>query len=168
MNIEFKEIRALRSLLSKEDKYDIASKLNFSKRTVDAVLDGTRTNDTIENEIINLAKKNITHYQLIINNVCAKNQTNIISVEKYNEIKNNTAWTYGYVYMRYMDIYLQFSHIKFNTLEEFFSKIETECNDIMQHPYYVIDIAVRLIGITPHAAINALSKKANLQLQVRS
>lgn len=158
MNITTNELKQIRLLISKNDKQDIAKTLNLSERTIEAVINGQRVNHNIEKAVVKRAEIIISKLLLTLDKIKAKNIPDKITIEQYNSDKENALWTYGRAYLRYMDIYLQYSHIKFNSPEELYDKIRMECADIMQYQQYVIDIAVRLLGITPENAIKHLYK----------
>jgi len=158
MNIRNNELKALRTLITKDMRKAIANKTGKAERTVEAVLNCQRQNDDIEKLVIKQVETTLAELLLMLDNVKGRN-IDEISIEGYFKAKEDTLWTYGRTYLRYIDIYLQLCHLNLKEADEVFTKIKTQYADITAYPYYVIDIAVRLIGITPELAFNIYTLK---------
>ncbi len=158
MNITKEQMNAIRRLLSKEDKESIGMHTGKSVRTVDAVLQYDRVNQEIEEAALLVAKQNLDHMANVIADIAAKNTTKV-TLEEYRKQKESGGWSNGNAFNRYMDIYLQLTHIKFGTEEELWEHIWASYKDIISNSYYCIDLFTRLLGIGERIAVEFFNKK---------
>ncbi|MFK5883487.1 MAG: hypothetical protein QM489_04000 [Candidatus Izemoplasma sp.] len=131
---------------------------NFSHRTVDAVLQGDRTNDNIEQYSFIVAKQNLARLSNVIADVEAKNIIKVIFPE-FRKYKESAAWSNDNAYKRYIDVYLQLSHNNVKEPDELWGLIWKDYKDIIHYTYYCIDLFVRLLGITDEIAVRFYNKK---------
>jgi hypothetical protein len=158
MNISHAQMKAIRGLLSKKDKEVIAMHTGKSVRTIDAVLQFDRVNDQIEASIIQTAKQNLQALANVIADIEAKNVRKV-TTEEYRNAKNSNHWSNDYAYGRYLDIYLQLSHIKFTSDNDLWDNIWQNHKDIITTPVYCIDLFVRLLGLEEKHAVSFFNKK---------
>lgn len=152
MNISVPQLHAIRSVLSKKDKETIGEQADKRPRTVEAVLQGDRPNDSIERLAVKKAKANIAKLQRIVDIIEAKNDHSVILIEEYQELKKNAPTT-GEDYNRYMDVYLDLVHVKFEDLEALWDHLQMIHPDMITRPYWCICLIVRLLGISEEQAI---------------
>lgn len=158
MNITTAQIKAIRGLLSKEDRKNIGIHTNMSHRTVDAVLQGDRVNDDIEQYSLIVAKQNLAKLSSIIADVEAKNIIKV-SLAEFKKYKESAAWSNDNAYKRYLDVYLQLSHNNVKEPDELWGLIWKNYKDIIHNSYYCIDLFVRLLGVTDEIAVEFYNKK---------
>ncbi len=159
MNITIQQLKALRSILSPEQRKNIADQVGKSPRTIDAILQGDRVNNEIEQEIILQSKKRITYLSNLIAEIEAKNIITI-NISNYQKYKSSPAWANHPCYMRYMDIYIELSSFSFKSTKEIWEKLYLKYRDIIPHGYYCIALIERLVGIDDVTAVDFYNKKA--------
>ena len=152
MNISTLQLQTIRSVLSKEDRIAIGEQADKSPRTVEAVLQGNRVNDTIEQIVVKRARANVEKLQRILSDIEAKNNHSIILIEEYQEFKKNAPTT-GDIYNRYMDVYLDLVHVKFEDKEELWEHLSMIHPDIIARPFWCVSLFVRLLGVQEEHAI---------------
>ncbi len=156
MNITNFELKAFKSLLTKEDLDNIARKTNKASSTVNAMFH-TRHNDEIEREIFHTTKDKIAELQYLIQKVEAKNKTvSELSVNEYERLKKLDTWRAGHDYYVGFDCYLQFSHIKFNSIQEIVNQIRLEFKELLGYKFRIVEIIHRLTGSSVKEIINYL------------
>ncbi|MBN1113387.1 MAG: hypothetical protein JXA53_10800 [Bacteroidales bacterium] len=158
MNITTVQLQAFRGILSKEDKANIALHTEKSVRTVEAVLQGDRQNDDIEQLVLIAVKQNIARYYNIVADVEAKNTLKVTTLE-YTKYRESAAWTNDMYYNRYIDIYLQLAHYNCKDEDELWSTIWNNYKDIIQKAYYCVDLFCRLLGFESATATRFYNKK---------
>jgi hypothetical protein len=152
MNISTPQLHAIRALLNKKDKESIAEQADKKPRTVEAVLQGDRPNDDIERLAVKQARMKLAKLQRVLDNIEAKNHHTIILIEEYQELKKNSP-TLGEDYNRYMDVYLDLVHVKFEDKEALWEHLSLIHPDIIVRPFWCVNLFVRLLGISEEHAI---------------
>lgn len=152
MNITKIEMQAISSILTKEDKAIIAAKAQNSVRTVEAVMQSARHTEHIKKLIVQQALIRWEEVGRHLNAVQNKNKE-FATVADYKQAKLSAMWNKGHDYDRYIDVYLQLSHLDYQDVNELIQKIKAEYQDVIQLPYYCIDLIVRLLGIETKAAV---------------
>ena len=152
------QIRALRQLLSKKDKENIANQAKMSIRTIEAILQGDRRNDKIESLILEYAEGNLIELQHIIQDIKSKNRDYFITEKGYQKKVNSPGWAQGHNYLRHIDIYLRLSHLKFNSLEDLWATIIEKHKDLIHLDYYCVEVIKRTMGITAKEAVSFYNK----------
>jgi len=94
MNIRNNELKALRTLITKDMRKAIANKTGKAERTVEAVLNCQRQNDDIEKLVIKQVETTLAELLLMLDNVKGRN-IDEISIEGYFKAKEDTLWTYN-------------------------------------------------------------------------
>ena len=153
------QIKALRLLLSKKDKETIADQAKVSIRTVEAILQGDRRNDKVESLILEYAESNLIELQSIIQDIKSKNRDYFITEKGYEKKTSSPGWAQGHNYLRHIDIYLQLSHLKFNSLEDLWMTIKEKHKDLIHLDYYCVDVIKRTMGISVKQAITFYNSK---------
>ncbi|MCT4638959.1 MAG: hypothetical protein N4A72_14755 [Bacteroidales bacterium] len=161
MNITTTQIKALRKLLSKEDKENIALHTGKSKKTIENILQGDRYNDQVEELVLITAKQNLAKYFNIIADIEAKN-IRTISVEEYRKHRQSSVWSKDEFYTRYMDIYLRLVSLKVEDCETLWQTLWKDYKDIIKKPEYCIDLFVRLIGVNDVVATRFYNKEVKM------
>jgi hypothetical protein len=158
MNITTTQLQAIRALISKEDREQIGFHTNKSVRTIEAILQGDRFNDDVEQLTVITAKQNIARLSNIIADIEAKNLTPI-KVEEYSKYKESSAWANDISYGRCLDVYLQLSHSNIKEPSELWTLIWQGYKDIIPKSYYCVDLFVRLLGVSAENSVKFYNKK---------
>jgi len=158
MNITTKQLQTIRTLLSKEDKVLIAEQANKSSRTVEAILQGNRTNDEIERLCVKKAKENWNKLGGMFSKIESKNLNETLLIEEFRKLKVNQV-TNGEDYNRFMDVYLDLVHVKFVSEEELWEHLSNIHTDIIGRSYWCINLFVRLLGVTEERAVAFYNSK---------
>ena len=158
MNITTTELHAIRSILSKKDKGDIAEQAGKSIRTVEAILQGDRVNDQIERLCYKKAKENWSKLAIIFNNIESKNLSGSVSISEFEKLKQSQVNT-GEDYNYYMDVYLTLVHFSFKNEEELWKHINEHYSLIVTKSYWCILLFSRLLGITDESAVSFYNSK---------
>ena len=161
MDITIEQIKGLRTLLSKEDRATIALQTKFSIRTVESVLQGTRRNDEIEKLIVLHTYSNLVELEKIITDVRSKNRVEHISHKGYEDAINSEGWQRGADYLTHIDVYLQLTHIKFNSIEDLWVKILEQYKFLIHLDYYCIEVLRRIMGVSSIEAVSFYTGKMN-------
>jgi hypothetical protein len=158
MNITTQQLQAIRAILSKQDKESISEHADKSPRTVEAVLQGNRVNDEIEQLALKQAKVNWAKLGQTIAVIEAKNISAHISIDEFEALRINQP-TSGEDYYRYMDVYLDLVHVKFTDMDELWDHIKVHQADIIQKPYWCVSLMSRLKGVTFEYSIAYFNSK---------
>lgn len=162
MNIKQNQLQAIRRLLTKDDKFNIALHTGKSTRTIDAVLQGDRVNNEIEERIVIAARQNISHYLNILADIEANNIVKV-STEEYRKATKNAALAEDSYYNRYVSIYLSLANYKITDLEELWEKIWNTAKDIIARPYFCIHLLQTLTGVEDTVAVKFFNRQVSLQ-----
>lgn len=158
MNITTQQLQTIRPLLSKEDKELIAEQADKSSRTVEAVLQGNRTNDEIERMCLKKAKENWSKLGGVFSKIESKNLSESLLIEEFQKLKVNQV-TSGEEYNRFMDVYLDLVHVKFESEDELWEHLSNIHPDIIGRAYWCINLFARLLGITEERAVAFYNSK---------
>jgi len=153
------QIKSLRQLLSKKDKETIAQQAKVSIRTVEAILQGDRRNDKVESLLLEYVESNLVELQSIIQDIKAKNRDYFITEKGYQKQVSSPGWAQGHNYLRHIDIYLQLSYLKFNSIEDLWTIIKEKHKDLIHLDYYCVDVIKRTMGISIKEAIAFYNSK---------
>jgi len=156
------QIKALRPLLSKNDKETVAQQASVSIRTVEAILQGDRRNDKVESLLLEYAESNLVELQSIIQDIKAKNRDYFITEKGYEKKVSSPGWAQGHNYLRHIDIYLQLSHLKFNSLDDLWTTLTEKHRDLIHLDYYCVAVIKRVMGIPVKEAVVYYNKKTSL------
>ena len=146
-------MKAIRPLISKLDKEAIASKLENSVRTVEAVMNCDRNNDDIEKELLRVALMNHAHLSRVLAAIQNQNMLTV-SLDDLITIKNSPQWVNDEYYQRYNDIFLRLCHYDYSEMEELWKDFKASYIDVIMHSYYCCDLICRLCGVDEKTAIN--------------
>lgn len=146
------EMRAISTLINKVDQEKIAEEAGFSVRTVEAVKQGNRDTDLIKKLLFQTALKEWNEMGKVFNRIQLKN-TEFASIEEYKNAKSSDLWQNAREYDRYMDIYLTLVSIDWKSIDDLWTELKTEFNDMLQLQYYCIDLICRVLGVKPSYAI---------------
>jgi hypothetical protein len=158
MNITVAQIKAIRKLLNKDDKCNIALHTEKSEKLVQHVLQGERTNNEIEELIVMHAEQNLIKFSNIIADIKAKNVLSV-TTESYRKYRSSAVWSDNTFYSRYMDIYIQLVPFNIKDLDELWIMLWDKHKDIIKESYYCIDILIRTLGIDEATAVRYYNKK---------
>lgn len=158
MNITTSQLQAIRTLLSKDNKESIAEQADKSTRTIEAVLQGDRTNDDIEKLCVKIAKENWIKLGGTFSQIESKNLNETLLIEEYQKLKENQV-TSGEEYNRFMDVYLDLVHVKFESEDELWEHLSNIHPDIIGRAYWCINLFARLLGVTEERAVAFYNSK---------
>jgi hypothetical protein len=158
MNITTEQLQTIRPLLSKEDKESIAEQADKSSRTVEAVLQGNRANDEIERLCVKKAKENWTKLGSTFSKIESKNLNESLLIEEFQKLKENQISS-GEEYNRYMDVYLDLVHVKFESEDGLWEHLSNFHPDIIGRAYWCINLFVRLLGVSEERAVAFYNSK---------
>lgn len=158
MNITTAQLQEIRILLSKDNKKTIAKTAGKSIRTIEAVLQGDRTNDEIEKLCVKIAKENWTKLGATFSKIESKNLNETLSIEEFQKLKENQV-TSGEEYNRFMDVYLDLVHVKFQSEDELWEHLSNIHPDIIGRAYWCINLFIRLLGISEERAVTYYNSK---------
>ncbi|PKP09880.1 MAG: hypothetical protein CVU09_09630 [Bacteroidetes bacterium HGW-Bacteroidetes-4] len=152
------QMKAIRQLISKADKQQLSLHTQKSVRTIEAVLQSDRMNDEIEQAILLTAKQNLFALSNVIQDIEAKNTVKA-SLPEFRKYRSSATWNQGGEYSRYLDIYLQLTHLKLSGMEELWDVVWKDYKDLITKPYYCIYLFVRLLGVEDKEALSFFNKK---------
>jgi len=158
MNITSVQLQTIRTILSKEDKEGIAKQADKSTRTIEAVLQGNRTNDEIERLCVKKAKENWAKLGGMFSKIESKNLSETLLIEEFQTLKENQVNS-GEEYNRFMDVYLDLVHVKFESEEELWGHLVNIHPDIASRAYWCINLFVRLLGVNEKRAVAFYNSK---------
>ena len=158
MNITTSQLQAIRILLSKENKETIAEQADKSTRTIEAVLQGDRTNDDVEKLCLKIAKENWTKLGAVFSKIESKNLNESLLIEEFQKLKASQV-TSGEEYNRFMDVYLDLVHVKFESEDELWEHLSNIHPDIIGRAYWCINLFSRLLGISEERAVAFYNSK---------
>ena len=157
MNITTAQLKALRPLLSKKDKQAIALQSEKSFKTVEAILCGERTNDTVEQCIVQQAKQNYSRLSRIFAAIEIQNLLPT-TVDVLISSKNSPSWLNNETYQRYNDIFISLCTNTYD-LGELWEILNDRYKDIIIHSEYCCDLLCRLVGIEEKTAVEFYNSK---------
>jgi type IV secretory pathway VirB6-like protein len=146
MNINPAQMKALRSLLSKEDKQHLSTKTGKSVRLIEAVIGSERVNDEVEQAIFARARMNLAKLSQTITTIESQNLL-AINIEYFQKVKSSAQWTNDDTYRRYNDIYIRLCHYTFSDIPDLWSILKNDYRDIIPHSAYCCDLIARLTGV---------------------
>lgn len=152
MNITTAQLHSLRRLLNKKDRAEIAEQLLLSERTVEAVLNGNRANDEIEQAAVRKIRQNVAHMTRVLAAVDIQNVLPVSS-EELTAYRNSPAWHNDDYYVRYNDIYIRLCGNRWEIVE-LWEVLKANYKDILTRGAYCCDLLSRLIGITDKESVN--------------
>lgn len=158
MNITTEQLQTIRPLLSKEDKELIAEQADKSTRTIEAVLQGNRANDEIERLCVKKAKENWTKLGSTFSKIESKNLNETLLIEEFQKLKENQVSS-GEEYNRFMDVYLDLVHVKFESEDGLWEHLSNFHPDIISRAYWCINLFVRLLGVSEERAVAFYNSK---------
>ncbi|MCT4613574.1 MAG: hypothetical protein N4A49_01715 [Marinifilaceae bacterium] len=157
MNISTFELQELRRVLSKKDKEDIAQQVGKSFRLVTAVLQGDRTNDEVEQLILDTARSNTYKLLKTLNIINSRNQTLKLNYKQYKSFKESMPRT-GEEYCKFMDIYLQLVNINFFNTREIILYLKSNFVDFYYKNCWTAYLLERLLGVHEKEAYKEYNK----------
>lgn len=152
MNITTIQLHCIRRLLTKADKAEIAEQLLLSERTVEAVLNGNRTNDEIEQAVVRKVRQNIAYMTRVLAAIDTQNLKSV-TVAELIAYRNSPAWQSDDYYPRYNDVYFRLCSNVWE-IAELWEVLKINYKDILVRGMYCCDLLSRLIGITDKESIN--------------
>lgn len=152
MNITTIQLHALRRLLTKEDRTGIAEQLCMSGRTVEAVLNGTRTNDEIERAVVREVRQKVAHMARVLAAIDLRNVLPV-TVAELTAHRNSPAWQSDDYYPRYNDVYLRLCSNRWE-MAELWEVLQRSYKDVLLHGVYCCDLLCRLVGITDKESVS--------------
>lgn len=151
MNITTTQLHALRRLLTQEERKRIAEHVDMSVRTVEAVLNGERSNDEIERDVVKEARQKVAKIMRVIVAIDLQNVLPV-SVEELKAYRESLAWQSDDFYPRYCETYIRLCGQKWETAE-LWEVMKKGYKDVLTRGVYCCDLLVRLIGITDNESI---------------
>ena len=152
MNINQSQMKAIRGLISKEDREYIAQQTQKSVRTIEAVLNCDRINDDIECVIFRVAKMNLAKLSRILLTIQSQNLLPV-TIDQLNTAKTGSSWSNNEIFQRYNDIYIRLCHATYHEVEEVWTELKANYRDIIPYSEYCCDLLIRLTGVNENAAI---------------
>jgi hypothetical protein len=152
MNIHPAQMKAIRALITKEDKQQIALSLNNSVRTIEAVMGCDRANNEIEIALFHTAVQK--HAKLSRTIAAIESQNTLpVQLETFIKIKESPVWINDETYQRYNDIYLRLCHFSYTEMSEVWQELKSKYKDIILKGNYCCDLLCRLTGSDENSAV---------------
>ncbi len=158
MKINKDQLEAIRCLLTAENKQELSILTRKSPRTIQAILQGDRTNPDVLNKIYSFALNN---FETLIKTFNAIDRQNVqqATLPIFKEKKNADSWTKTNNFYAFSEAYLQLCHLNFDTIDDLWAMIEKQFNYLIPATYYCIELLKRTMAIDDARAINYYNKK---------
>lgn len=152
MKISSAQMKAFRGVLSKEDKERIAQHTKKSYRTIEAVLNGDRSNDEIETAVFNRARMVNIALSDAVRAVEVANEAVPMTLEDFQVFKTQVGSDDGEANRLYLETYLQLSH---NTFEpgRLMETLKTGHKKAVKNGLYCALLIQKLCGVGDAVAV---------------
>jgi len=158
MIINKAQLEAIRGLITPENKQELSVLTRKSPRTIQAILQGDRTNADVLNKVYLTALNN---FESLSKTFTAIDRQNVkqATLPEFKEKKNADTWTKTNDFYAFSEVYLQLCHLKFDTFDDLWTMIEKQYNYIIPATYYCIELLKRTMASDDAKAINYYNKK---------
>lgn len=156
MKIRQSQMKAFRGILSKEDKEQIAQHTKKSYRTVEAVLNGDRSNDEIEMAIFNRSRMVSIALLDAIRSVEVSNDAVQVTLEDFQIFKTQVGSDDSEANKLYLETYLQLSHKSFEP-EQLWTVLQTRHKKAVKNGLYCTLLIQKLCGVGDVVAVKVFN-----------
>ena len=108
-------------------------------------MQGNRANDEIERLCVKKAKENWTKLGSTFSKIESKNLNETLLIEEFQKLKENQVSS-GEEYNRFMDVYLDLVHVKFESEDGLWEHLSNFHPDIIGRAYWCINPFIRTDG----------------------
>lgn len=150
-------LRALKSLLTKEDIKAISRQVGRSESSVNAVF-WTRPHYETEQEILRFAEEKLATLTNLTRRLIFETEPLEISIEEYRRLKSLNTWRSGEAYFLFVDAYTQVSHVNCKTAWDALEWVKIEFSQLLRYKYYLLEFLVTSFSISEHNAAREIIK----------